>query len=103
MFSSVGDRDDVCGTTWNIHIENFAPNGQGERCLVNFVDAQTSKVIARRSLDCRFVSQASIRELAHLLNTRYCTEALRVVRLSRLVQHASRRTVLALQAIQKDK
>ena len=94
--------EEVCGPTWNIQIENFAPHKYGEQCRIKFVDPETSTVVASRSLDCRFVNQTTIRELGSLLNVNYRSELQRVVRLNRILQHASRRTAQAIRAIKKE-
>lgn len=64
--------------------------GRRQRCLVKFVDAETSTVVATRSFDSRFVAQASLRQLLNIMNVVYRCRCHRVEQATRALHFATR-------------
>lgn len=75
--------------TFLIRIDGLS-TGRRQRCLVTFVDAETSTVVATRSFDSSFVAQASLRELMNIMKVAYHCRSHRVEQATRALHFTTR-------------
>jgi len=81
--------------TFLVRVDGLSMRQSG-RCLVTFVEADSSTVIATRSFDSGFVAQSSLRQLMNIMSIGYRCKSRRVEQAARSLQMATRSVARAL-------